>query len=62
MSTDDAFSCAVHDYIAEDEARVAELAERFETMLSAVRRWADGRNRPHPFIQKQVLRYIEERT
>lgn len=40
--------------------RQRDLAGEFEVAESTVWRWSEGTARPHPKLQNQVVKYIEE--
>jgi ribosome-binding protein aMBF1 (putative translation factor) len=39
-----------------------ELAHEFEVAVSTVSRWAKGTARPHPLLQKQIVRSLHRRA
>lgn len=39
-----------------------ELAHEFEVAVSTVSRWAKGTARPHPLLQKQIVRSLHRRV
>lgn len=39
-----------------------ELAQEFEVAVSTVSRWAKGTARPHPLLQKQIVRSLLRRA
>jgi hypothetical protein len=39
-----------------------ELAHEFEVAVSTVSRWAKGTARPHPLMQKQIVRSLHRRV
>lgn len=55
------FEAEVHAFVGDDDARARELADAFEAAVITVVRWAEGRARPHPRIQRAVLSWIRAR-
>lgn len=43
-----------------DEFSIRSVAARFEVAQSTVERWRSGSARPHPAIEKQVVRFLVE--
>ncbi len=65
--TDAEFTHAVACFIKADEdvavwfERRREMAIAFEVAELTVTRWANGKARPHPLLQSQIVLWIEER-
>ena len=59
---DDEFSLAVGGMLDNDELEIKRTmcAAHFEVAISTVHRWAKGVARPHPSLQKQVMKWIKE--
>ena len=60
--TNEEFADRVYLWLTDDadNKRAYALADHFEAMRSTPGRWAKGTARPHPRIQAQIIRYIEE--
>lgn len=56
------FEDIVTDFVEDGDSdlRIACLADTFEVSKTTVRGWADGRYRPHPRQQKQIIAFIED--
>lgn len=62
--TEKYFRELIYNYILDDDEvpeRARAIAAEFEVATSTVLRWATGTARPHPLIQAQVARWIEDR-
>lgn len=53
----DKISSFLYNY---DDPGVIALVEEFEVAVSTFHRWEHGVTRPHPLIQSQILKWIEE--
>lgn len=64
QEVDTPFSLAIEKWLADGDEieRTKELAGKFEVAQSTVGRWIRGTARPHPLIQKQILRFIREQS
>lgn len=58
----DRFWDLVREFYARGDEHVVALAIHFEVPISTVSRWACGESVPHQNIQRQVRKWIEERT
>ncbi len=57
---DDEFFAAVVRYYLATGGSPRTMADDLETAVMTVERWSTGTARPHPRMQKVVIRYVQE--